>query len=151
MELWTNFCPGIIKHCNHSTRPHSPKIFSHIPPSIKHNAPCTSPTTHSPKIIPQPPKMTHKRDNVSKICQLFNLACQHAERRANFLFWRTNVPKDVPIFQTFLSRNAKGNLCALLFYKNFYIILHIIVKHIVFICIWYVYACMYAYAFLYFL
>ena len=39
--------------------------------------------------------------------------------------WRANVPKSMPIFQTFFLRNAKGNLHILL-YKKFYIILDII-------------------------
>ena len=61
-----------------------------------------------------------------KACQCFNLACQHDKRRANFSTWHANVPKSVPIFQTFLSRNAKGNFYTLLLYKNFYNILDII-------------------------
>ena len=61
-------------------------------------------------------------------------ANKRAIRRANFSAWRSNVPifhfdvpKGVPIFQTFLLPNAKGNFCALLLYKKFYIILDIIV------------------------
>ena len=61
-----------------------------------------------------------------KACQCFNLACQHAKRRANFSTWHANVPKSVPIFQTFLLRNAKANFYTLLLHKNFYNILDII-------------------------
>ena len=70
-----------------------------------------------------------------KACQCFNLSCQCAKRRANFSTWRTNVPKSVPIFQTFLLRNAKGNFYTLLLYKKFYIILDIILIHIMCVCI----------------
>ena len=51
--------------------------------------------------------------------------CQRAIRRAsfslcraNFSKWRTNMPKTVPIFQTFLLRNCKGNFYTLFLYKN---------------------------------
>ena len=54
-------------------------------------------------------------------CQFFNLACQR--------------PKSVPIFQTFLLRNAKGNSYTLLLYERFYIILDIILIHIMCVCI----------------
>ena len=54
-------------------------------------------------------------------CQCFNLACQR--------------PKSVPIFQTFLLRNAKGNSYTLLLYERFYIILDIILIHIMCVCI----------------
>ena len=76
-----------------------------------------------------------KRVNVPKLCQFFNLACQRGKRHANFLFLRANVPKGVPIFQTFFLRNAKGNFFTLLFYKKFYIILDVIVIHMISICI----------------
>ena len=36
------------------------------------------------------------------------------------------MPKTVPIFQTILLRNAKGNFCNLFLYKKFYIVLDII-------------------------
>ena len=61
-------------------------------------------------------------------CQCFNLACKHAKRRAN-------VSTGVPIFQTFLLQDAKGNFYTLLLYKKFYIILDIIVINIICICI----------------
>ena len=70
-----------------------------------------------------------------KTYQCFNLACQHAKRCANFSTWRAIVPKSVPIFQTFLLRNAKGNFYTLLSYKKFYIILNITLIHIMCICI----------------
>ena len=57
-----------------------------------------------------------------KAWQCFNLACQRAKRRANFSTRRANVPKSMPIFQTFLLRNAKGNFYTLLLYKKFYIV-----------------------------
>ena len=41
----------------------------------------------------------------------------------------------MPIFQTFLLQNAKGNFYTLLIYKNFYIILDITVIHMICICI----------------
>ena len=44
-----------------------------------------------------------------KACQCFNLACQCAKRCATFSSWHANMPKSVPVFQTFLLRNAKGN------------------------------------------
>ena len=50
-------------------------------------------------------------------CQFFNLPCQ--------------LVKDVPIFQTFFSRNAKKYSYNLLIYKIFYLILDIIVTHII--------------------
>ena len=68
-------------------------------------------------------------------CHCFNLACQRAKRRANFSTWRANVSKGVPIFQTFLVRNAKENFCTLLLYKKLCILLDIIVIHIICICI----------------
>ena len=68
-------------------------------------------------------------------CQCFNLACQRAKWRANFSTWRVNVPKSVPVFQTFLLRNAKWNFYTLLLYEKFYIILDIIVMHMICICI----------------
>ena len=70
-----------------------------------------------------------------KAYQFFNLACQRAKQRANFSTWRANVPKRVPIFQTFLLPNAKGNLYTLLLYKKFYIILDIKLISILCICI----------------
>ena len=62
-------------------------------------------------------------------CQCFNMASQHAKRRPNFSTWRANVPKDVPILQTFLLRNAEGNIYTLL-YKKFFVILDIIIIRI---------------------
>ena len=56
-------------------------------------------------------------------------ACQCAKWRVKFWIWRTNVPKGVPIFQTFLLRNAKGNFYTLSLYKKLYILLDIIVVH----------------------
>ena len=44
-----------------------------------------------------------------KTYQCFNLVCQRAKRRTNISTWRANVPESVPIFQTFILRNAKGN------------------------------------------
>ena len=41
---------------------------------------------------------TNKLVKCHKVCHCFNLVCQPAK----FLTWRTNVPKGVPIFQTFL-------------------------------------------------
>ena len=70
-----------------------------------------------------------------KACQCFNLAYQHAKRRVNFLTWRANVPKSVPIFQTSLLRNAKENFYTLLLYKEFCIIFDIILIHILCVCI----------------
>ena len=70
-----------------------------------------------------------------KAGQCFNLACQRAKRCATFSTWRANVPKSVPVFQTFLLRNAKGNFYTLLLYKKFYIILDIILIHIMCVCI----------------
>ena len=42
-----------------------------------------------------------------KARQCFNLAYQRAKRRATFSIWHVNVPNGVPLFQTFLLRNAK--------------------------------------------
>ena len=61
--------------------------------------------------------------------------CQRAIRRASVSTWHVNVPSGVLIFQTFLLRNVKGNLYALLLYKKFYIILDIIVINIICLCI----------------
>ena len=55
--------------------------------------------------------------------------CQCAKWRVKFWTWRTNVPKGVPIFQTFLLRNAKGNFYTLSLCKKLYILLDIIVVH----------------------
>ena len=90
--------------------------------------------------------VTCLRANVPKACQLLiftckrvnkraNMACQRAKRRANFSTWCANLPKGVQIFQTLLLRNAKGNFYTLLLYEEFYIIHHIIVIHIICICI----------------
>ena len=46
-----------------------------------------------------------------------------------------NVPINVPIFQTFLFRDARENFYTLLLYKKFYIVLDITVIHIICICI----------------
>ena len=82
------------------------------------------------------------------VCQRCLRANVPACQRANISFLRTNVPINmpaclrranvpnvVPIFQTFLLRNAKENFYTLLLYKIFYIILDIIVIHIICICI----------------
>ena len=61
--------------------------------------------------------------------------CQRAIQPANVSTWCTKVPKDGPIFQTFLVRNAKGSFYALVIYKKFYIILDIIVIPIIWVCI----------------
>ena len=60
----------------------------------------------------------------AKACQYFNLACQRVEWRANFSTWRANVPKGVPIFQTFLLRNAKWNFYSIKNSTFYYILLH---------------------------
>ena len=75
------------------------------------------------------------RANVPVNVPTCHTACQRAKRSASFLVWRVNVPKDEPIFQTFLLRNAKENIYTLLLYKTFYIIFDIIVIHIIWICI----------------
>ena len=81
-------------------------------------------------------EFTKSRANVPKACQLLIFTSQrvnkraNAIRRANVLIWRANVPKGVPIFQTFLLRNAKWNFYTLLLYRKFYILLDIIVIHI---------------------
>ena len=69
-----------------------------------------------------------------KTYQCFNLVCQRAKRRTNISTWRANVPESVPIFQTFILRNAKGNFYTLLLYKKFYIILDIILTRIMCVC-----------------
>ena len=56
------------------------------------------------------------------------------QKRANFSFLHVNVLMNVPIFQTFLLWNAKGNLYTLFLYKKFYIILDMILIHMC-ICI----------------
>ena len=61
--------------------------------------------------------------------------CQRTIRRANVSIWHANVPKRVPIFQTFLLWNAKGNFYTLLLYKKFYILLDIILIHVMCVCI----------------
>ena len=62
--------------------------------------------------------------------------CERAIRQANISIWHANVPngvpflqfgvptwaKSVPVFQTFILRNAKGNFYTLLLYKKFYIV-----------------------------
>ena len=86
---------------------------------------------------------TCQRAKSTPIIQLGVPTCQ---RCANFSTWRANVPngvqffisayqRAVPVFRTFLFRNAKGNFYTLLLYKKFYIILDIIVIHIICICI----------------
>ena len=67
-----------------------------------------------------------------------NFSTQRAKCRANFSFWRANVPKSVLNFQTFLLRNAKGNFYTLLLYKKFYITLDIIVIDMINIYEWYI-------------
>ena len=78
----------------------------------------------------------NKRANVLYgVCQCLNLTCQSDRWRANFSTWLANAPKGVPIFQTFLLWNAKGNLyTSQKNYKKIYIIIDIIV-----ICVSYVY------------
>ena len=61
--------------------------------------------------------------------------CQCAKWGATFSTLRANLPKSVPVFQTFLLRNAKGNFYTLSLYKKFYIILDIILTHIMCVCI----------------
>ena len=73
--------------------------------------------------------------NVPKMCQLLIFMYQRAIICANFSSWCANVAKNVPIFQTFLLRNVKGNFYTLLLYNKFYIILDIILIHIRCICI----------------
>ena len=65
---------------------------------------------------------------------MFPLACQRAQRHANFSTWRAKVPKGVPIFQAFLLQNVIGNFDTLL-YKKFYIIPDIVVILTLCICI----------------
>ena len=52
------------------------------------------------------------RDKVPKACQLLISTCQHTNKRAK-------VPCGVPIFQTFLLRNAKRNFYTLLFCRKY--------------------------------
>ena len=76
-------------------------------------------------------------------CVTARSTCQRAKRMPTSHF---HVPmsqktcqraKGVPIFQTVLLQNATGNFYTLLLYKNFYIILDIIVIHMTCICITY--------------
>ena len=65
--------------------------------------------------------------------------CQRAyvstcQKRDKFSYLRVNVPKGLPICQTFLLRNVKGNFYILL-YEKFYILLDIIVINITCTCI----------------
>ena len=53
-----------------------------------------------------------------KARQCFNLACQRAKRRATFSIWHVNVPNGVPLFQTFLLRNAKKISILYYYMKN---------------------------------
>ena len=66
--------------------------------------------------------------NVPKRYQLLIFMYQHTIQRVN-------VSTGVPIFQTFLLQNVKGNFYTLLLYKKFYITLDTIVIHIMCICI----------------
>ena len=68
---------------------------------------------------------TCQRTNIPNACHLLIFTCQRANKRA----------KGVPIFQTFLLWNAKGNFYTLLLYKTFCIIFDTIVIHILCICI----------------
>ena len=52
------------------------------------------------------------------VWQCLSLACERAKRLANFSTWRANVSKGVPIFQTFLLRNAQLNFHTLYYIKN---------------------------------
>ena len=78
--------------------------------------------------VPVSVSMCQKRANFSF------LRAKRAIRRANCLTWRAHIPKSMPIFQTFLLRNAKGNFYTLLLHEKFYIILDIIYKQIICIC-----------------
>ena len=60
--------------------------------------------------------------------------CQRTKRRANLSNWRVNMPKNVPIFQTSLLWNARGNFYTSFLYKRFYIMLDITPIHMC-ICI----------------
>ena len=60
----------------------------------------------------------YKRAKLPYGVPMFYLAYQRAKRCAIFSSWRVNVPKSVPMFQTFLLRNGKGNLYALFYIKN---------------------------------
>ena len=62
----------------------------------------------------------YKRAKLPYGVSMFYLAYKRDKRCAIFSSWRVNVPKSVPMFQTFLLRNAKGNLYALLLYKKFF-------------------------------
>ena len=75
------------------------------------------------------------RANLPKACQLLIFTCQRTKRCVNVSTCCTNVPKSMPIFQTFLLQNTKGNFYSLLLYNKFYIILDIILVNIVRICI----------------
>ena len=66
--------------------------------------------------------------------------CQRAyvstcQKRDKFSYLRVNVPKGLPICQTFLLRNVKGNFYTILLYEKFYILLDIIVINITCTCI----------------
>ena len=67
-------------------------------------------------------------------CECFNSACKRANGRVSFSTWRANVPKGMPVFQTFLSRDAKGNFYTLSLYKKLQILIDVIVMNI--ICIY---------------
>ena len=51
--------------------------------------------------------------------------CQRAIKRVKVSTWRSNVPKGMPIFQTFLLRNAKGSFYTLLLYKKLYVYVYV--------------------------
>ena len=95
----------------------------YVPMCLHANVPKSMPTCH-------------------KACQCFNLAYQEAKQHANFSAWLANVPKSMPIFQTFLLQNAKGNFYTVLLYKKFFIILDIILIHIM--CMYRTYKLYYA-------
>ena len=63
-----------------------------------------------------------------RACQLLIFTCQLSYGVPLFHL-------GVPLFQTFLLRNAKENFYTLLLYKKFYILLEIIVMHIICVCI----------------
>ena len=80
--------------------------------------------------------------------QFLQKTCQRVIACANVSNWRANVPNGVPIFQlgvstcqcmpifrTFLLRNPRLNFYTLSLFKDFYIILDIIVIRIIYICI----------------
>ena len=74
------------------------------------------------------------RAKVLKVCQLHIFTYQRTKPQVNVLTWRANVLNSVPIFFTFLLRNAKWKCYTLLLYRIFYILLDIVAIGI--ICIY---------------